>query len=239
MDRDMDRAGRWRIAREISEEVLRECGEDVHAIGVHGSLAHGDDDEFSDIDLVVVTEKPVDGLPSVVRRVEGIIVDFGVTTRTDYMEAAKTLTRKWPLDADQYLTTRSLHDPHHWHDKLREAHQSMLEGAKTREFLECAREATLAALANAQKARREEARRGSTGVVAQYVGSAAVEVALAEGLMSRSYYRSSGDALRRNKLDHASLSELLERLKVLEGRLEEEGIRLDTDPHSLCAGQAE
>ncbi|MDE1820840.1 MAG: nucleotidyltransferase domain-containing protein [Euryarchaeota archaeon] len=232
----MDSAGRWRIARAISEEVLRARREDVHAIGVHGSLAHGDDDEFSDIDLVVVTERPVDNLPSVVRRVEGVIVDFGVTTADDYMEAAKTLTRKWPLDADQYLTTRALHDPHHWHDRLREAHRSMIEGAKASRFLVCAREALLAALAYAQKARREEARGGSAGVVAQYVGSAAVEVALAEGLMARTYYRSSGDALKRNKLDQVSLSELLDRLKVVESRLEEDGVRLDSDPRSLWAG---
>ncbi len=226
----MDAGARWAIAQEISEEVLRAHRTEVRAIGVHGSMAHDDSDDFSDIDLVVVTNRPVEGLTSLVREVRGVIVDFGVTPSEEYLAAARTLTRRWPFEADQYLTTRSIYDPKGWHQQLRETHQEMLGQVSERKFLDRAAEAEIAGLSIAQKAQRESARGGSPGVVSYYVGSAAVEVALARGLLTRTYYRGVGDALRRNHLDGIALPDLEEQLDRLRDQLRRRGVPLEADP---------
>src|SRR2546430_7870675 len=52
---------RWDIAESVAAAVLQRYPGEIHAIGVYGSLAHGDDAEGSDVDLVVVTYRPGTG----------------------------------------------------------------------------------------------------------------------------------------------------------------------------------
>ena len=49
---------RWVVAEQVADAVRRRYATEVQAIGAHGSLAHGDDTDASDIDLVVVTRWP-------------------------------------------------------------------------------------------------------------------------------------------------------------------------------------
>ncbi len=62
---------RWQLAERVTDAVRRRFSAQVLAIGVHGSLAHGDDGEDSQIDLVVVTYEPGEGPRPATRRVEG------------------------------------------------------------------------------------------------------------------------------------------------------------------------
>jgi len=88
---------RWDLACRAADAILDRWKEDIHAIGVHGSLAHGDDDENSDIDFVVVTRQRGQGPAPVSRRIDGIVFDLGVISADDYLREAQNLTRSWPL----------------------------------------------------------------------------------------------------------------------------------------------
>ena len=57
---------------------------------MHGSLAHGDDADTSDVDLVVVTYRPDAGPRPVTRRVDGMLVDLGVVGAEEYLRHARS-----------------------------------------------------------------------------------------------------------------------------------------------------
>src|SRR6266508_3972159 len=127
---------RWAVAEQIADAVLRRYPAQIHAIGVHGALAHGDDADGADVDLVVVTFRPGEGPRPTSRRVNGVIVDLGV------------------ISADQYLTTKPIYDPDGWHSRLRDAHLGRLAETGGREFVALAREAWCSAEATYAKSLR-------------------------------------------------------------------------------------
>jgi predicted nucleotidyltransferase len=125
---------RWTLAEQIAAAVRQKYAAEVQAIGACGSLAHGDDTDASDIELIVVTRWAGTGPRPSTRRVEGVIVDLGVIGADEYLRHARTLTTSWPLTADRYLTVKTLHDPDHWYARLRDTHLARLAGATPREF---------------------------------------------------------------------------------------------------------
>ncbi|MEV4622929.1 nucleotidyltransferase domain-containing protein, partial [Asanoa sp. NPDC049573] len=132
---------RWVVAELVADAARRRYPADILAIGVHGSLAHGDDTDTSDVDLVVVTYKQGAGPRPVTRRVDGVLVDLGVVGADEYLRHARTLSTSWPLAADRYVTTKPIHDPDGWFEKLRDVHLGRLAEARTAEFTTLAREA--------------------------------------------------------------------------------------------------
>ena len=132
---------RWTLAEKITAAVRRRWPAEIHAVGLHGALAHGDDNDDSDVDLVVVTYRPATGPRPGARRVEGTIVDLSVISADEYLGYARTLDASWPLAADRYVTTRALYDPEGWHTRLRDAHLGRLAEAGAGEFADLARDA--------------------------------------------------------------------------------------------------
>ena len=114
------------LAVRLRDVIQRRWSADVRAIGVHGSLAHGDDTDGSDVNLVVVSYRPNAGPRPALRRVDGILVDLTVITADEGLRRARELTPRWPLVADRYLTTRALFDPHGWFGTQRDAHLGRL-----------------------------------------------------------------------------------------------------------------
>ncbi len=49
---------RWTLAEEVASAVRQRYGSAVQAVGVHGSVARGDDTDASNVDIVVVTRSP-------------------------------------------------------------------------------------------------------------------------------------------------------------------------------------
>ena len=234
-DHDADRAAghdapeadpRWQIAERVAAAVRRRWPADVRAIGVHGSLAHGDHRETSDVDIVVVTYRPGTGPTPDSRRIDGVMVDLGVIGADEYLSHARTLSTSWPLAADQYLTTRPLYDPDGWHPRLRDTHLARLAEAGGSEFAGLAREAWCHAEATYAQALRLAQWHDTSGALHTF-GAARLATALVEGLLTRTYFRDGADAVRRTGLDDLNLTELGSRLRVQADELAKRGRPVD------------
>jgi hypothetical protein len=199
---------------------------------VHGSLAHGDDVEGSDVHIVVVTRFAGAGPAPTARRVQGVVVDVGVIGAEEYLRHARTLTTSWPLAADRYLTTKPLHDPDRWLPRLRDAHLARLAGATVGEFSTLAREAWCRA-STAQARARRLVDWYATDVAMLVVGEARLGVAVVDGLLTRTYFRNTADAVRRAGVASAGIIELATRLAEQAEELARRGRPVDADPEQL------
>ena len=217
---------RWLLADRITDAVRRRFSAHVLAIGVHGALAHGDDNEDSEINLVAVTHRSGTGPRPATRRIEGLVVDLGVITADAYLGHARTLSTAWPLAADQYLTTAATFDPDGWYELLRDTHLARLAEAATGEFTALAREAWYDAYAAHVQARRLATWHDADAALVA-LSTARVGAATVDGLLSRTYFRDAPDAVRRTGLAGAPLPELSGRLDGQAAELARRGRAVD------------
>jgi Nucleotidyltransferase domain len=224
---------RWEVAERVADAVLERYRDEVHAIGVHGSLAHGDDTDDSDVDLVVVTRHVGAGPRPSSRRVDGVIVECGVISMDEYLELACALTTTWPLAADQYVTTKPIFDPDGWHDRLRDTHLGRLAQADRQEFTALAREAWGPAATTLARALRLAGWYDTDGALLT-LGEARLAAALVDGLLTRTYFRSSAEAVRRTGLGAAAPAELRRRLGEQAEELANRGQPVDARPAEIA-----
>jgi Nucleotidyltransferase domain len=223
---------RWAVAERVAEALRQRWPSQLQAIGVHGSLAHGDDTDASDVDLVAITKHPRTGPPAGSRRIDGIIVDLGVISADEYLRHARTLTTSWPLAADQYITTRALHDPDAWLPRLRDTHLAALADTEAHVFATLAREAWCEAMSAQAKARRL-AEWYETDAAMLSLSEARLGVAKVDGLLTRTYFRNSADAVRRTGVGSSHIYELGDRLAAQAEVLAERGRPVDADIDDL------
>jgi predicted nucleotidyltransferase len=217
---------RWQLAVRLRDVIERRWPAEVQAIGVHGSLAHGDDHDGSDVNLLVVKYRPAAGPRPALRRVEGILVDLEVTTADEGMRRARELTSRWPLEADRYVTTRPLHDPNGWFGKLRDAHLARLAETRPPEFTALARHNwALASAAHGRAVRLAEWYETDAALV--MIAEARLHAALVAGLLTRTYFRNAADAVKRTGVAGADMQELGAVLKEQAGELSARGQPVD------------
>ena len=198
---------RGHLAVRLRDAIQRRWSADVQAIGVHGSLAHGDDTDGSDINLVVITYRPGSGPRPTLRRIDGVLVELAVFTGEEGLRRARDLTPWWPLVADRYLTTRTLFDPHGWFPAQRDAHLGRLAETRPAEFSALARHNwAIAAAAHTRAVRLAEWYETDAALV--LIAEARVHAAMVAGLLSRTYFRNRADAVRRTGVASADIQEL-------------------------------
>jgi predicted nucleotidyltransferase len=198
---------RGHLAVRLRDVIQRRWSADVQAIGVHGSLAHGDDSDGSDVNMVVVTYRPNAGPRPALRRVDGILVDLTVITAEEGLRRARELTPRWPLIADRYLTTIALYDPRGWFAAQRDAHLAKLAETRPAEFTGLARSNwAIASAAHARAVRLAEWYETDAALV--LIAEARLHAAMVAGLLSRTYFRNRADAVKRTGLAGTDMQEL-------------------------------
>jgi hypothetical protein len=217
---------RWRVAEAVTDAVRRRFAKDVLAAGVHGALAHGDDTEYTDVDLVVVTFRAGAGPRPGSRRIDGVVVDLGVISTDEYEHHARTLSTSWPLAADQYLTTTPLYDPRGCFGQLRDTHLNRLAEASGREFAALARAAWCEAKILQNRAARLAEWYDTDGAVL-VLGEARTATAVVEGLLNRTYFTGSADAVTRAGLTEAGIGDIRDRLDAQATELAKRGRPVD------------
>lgn len=198
---------RGRLATRLRDVIERRWPAEVRAIGVHGSLAHGDDHDSSDINLTVVTYRPSAGPRPALRKVDGILVDLRVVTAEEGLRQARELTPRWPLEAERFVTARALHDPRGWFEQQRDTHLGRLAEARPLEFSGLARhDWEVASAAHGRAVRLAEWYETDAALV--MIAEARLHAALVTGLLSRTYFRNPADAVRRTGMAGADVQEL-------------------------------
>ncbi|MFF5171150.1 nucleotidyltransferase domain-containing protein [Micromonospora sp. NPDC000089] len=228
---------RWRVAERVADAARRRFPADILAVAVHGPLAHGDDDGGGDAELglLLVTYRPGSGPAPATRRVDGALVDLTVAGADDYLRQADTLTALWPLTADRYVTTTALYDPTGWLRTLRDAHLGRLARARPAEFSTAARRAWYRGWAAHARALRL-AEWYETDQALLMLGEARLAAATVTGLLTRTYFRDPGDAVRRTGLAGADMTEVGTVLTRQAQELAARGRPVDGTVDDLLAG---
>ncbi|GAA2544400.1 hypothetical protein GCM10010435_11150 [Winogradskya consettensis] len=217
---------RWHLAVRLRDVILKRWSAEVRAVGVNGSLAHGDDTTSSDVNLVVVTYRAGAGPRATRRRVDGILADLVVVTGDEVLRRAAEITPRWPLEADSWLTTRDLYDPRGWFADLREAHLAKLASARPAEFSTPARSNwCVASAAHARAERLAEWYETDTAMV--LMAEARLHTAMVAGLLGRTHFRNQADAVRRSGLAGADMTELGATLRAQADELAARGRPVD------------
>ncbi|MFI6228149.1 nucleotidyltransferase domain-containing protein [Micromonospora echinospora] len=228
---------RWRVAERVAAALTRRFPADVLAVAVHGPLAHADDDGggTGEVGLLVATYRPDSGPRSTSRRVDGVLVELTVTGSEEYLREARTLSPRWPLTADRYVTTRPLHDPTGWLPRLRDEHLGRLARARPAEFSAAARQAWYrGSAAHARAARLAEWYETDQALL--MLAEARLAAATVSGLLSRTYFRDAGDAVRRTGLAGADMTEVGAVLQRQAGELTARGRPVDGTVDDLLDG---
>ncbi|GAA0550575.1 hypothetical protein GCM10010172_35840 [Paractinoplanes ferrugineus] len=223
---------RGKLAARLRDVIERRWSAEVQAIGVHGSLAHGDDHDSSDVNVLVVTYRPGAGPRPALRRVDGVLVDLEVVAGDEGLRRARELTSRWPLEADRHLTTRALHDPRGWFAELRDTHLTRLAAARPPEFTTLARHNwALASAAHARAVRLAEWYETDAALV--LLAEARLHTALVTGLLTRTYFRNAADAVKRAGVAGVDMQELTGVLKEHAEELAARGRPVDGDLTAL------
>ena len=191
----MDRDGRVRLAGELAGLLLERHGPAaIAAVGVHGSVARGEDTEESDLDLAVVTAGPEVEVPDRYLRYRGVVVDLGAIAADAYLEEASAIGPAWPLAADQYVNQLAIHDPGGYFHKLKHVHQAAVEEAGAEVFAAAAGFDLVQLLSWEGRARAAELA-GDLPTTQVAVKEAAVLAALVVGLLTRTAWPDTAHAL--------------------------------------------
>jgi hypothetical protein len=162
------------------------------------------------------------------------MVDLGVISAEEYLRHARTLTTSWPLAADQYITTKALHDPDAWLPRLRDTHLAQLARTEAPVFASLAREAWCQAYSAQAKARRL-AEWYETDAAMLVLSEARLAVAVVDGLLTRTYFRGSADAVKRTGVATSHIYELGDRLLEQAEELARRGRPVDGTIDDLLA----
>jgi hypothetical protein len=185
----VDHDERVRLAGELAELLVERHGPAaIAAVGVHGSVARGDDTEESDLELAVVTAGPEVEVPDRSLRYRGTVVDLGAIAADAYLEEASHIGPAWPLAADQYVNHLAVHDPGGFFHKLKHVHEAAVEEAGPEVFAAAAGFDLVQLLSWEAQARAAELA-GDLLTTQVAVKEAAVLAALVVGLLSRTAYR--------------------------------------------------
>ena len=191
----MDHDERVRLAGELAELLVERHGPAaIAAVGVHGSVARGDDTGESDLELAVVTAGPEVEVPDRSLRYRGTVVDLGAIAADAYLEEASHIGPAWPLAADQYVNHLAVHDPGGFFHKLKHVHEAAVEEAGPEAFAAAAGFDLVQLLSWEAQARAAELA-GDLLTTQVAVKEAAVLAALVVGLLTRTAYRNTAHAL--------------------------------------------
>jgi predicted nucleotidyltransferase len=181
------------VARDITAKLLEKYGDEIVAVGLHGSVARGNVHEGSDIDFSVVT-RTKDAVPSRELRVGDVLVSLGAVSRDEYLEDATKITYHWSLAKGEYGESLALHDPGGFFEELKDAWERAMAAKSEEEFLCQARDNLFEAYEWVWKASRDLAER-SDAETAISLAEGLIATGLAVGLITKTTWTSRGEAV--------------------------------------------
>ncbi len=111
---------RLRVARLISDRVVKKYRNDVLAVYVCGSTSKNLDRPYSDVELIVVVRDQAE-IPMKYYLRRGLIIQIQYLKSSSILDAAEQFADNWPWEADQYRNRIDLYERDGWFRKLDEA----------------------------------------------------------------------------------------------------------------------
>ena len=111
---------RLRIARHISDRVVKKYRNDVLAVYICGSTSKKLDRPFSDLELIVAVRHRAE-IPMKYHLHRGLIIQIEYLKSSSILAGAKQFTDNWPWEADQYRNRIALYERDEWFRRLDEA----------------------------------------------------------------------------------------------------------------------
>lgn len=175
---------RIQAANEIAERILGEYGEQILGIAAYGSLAKGEDTQFSDLELWIATSGD---MPSreVLGIYKGISVELYYGPADEFIEDARQVSPYWPVRADMRRSYLVLYERDDFFERVRKAASEL----KDEDFIAAAKLLLLRTRELEGKLRSARSRDDAYGVLA-VARQMVFNFALLIGLVNRSYYPS-------------------------------------------------
>jgi predicted nucleotidyltransferase len=108
---------RLKIARLISDRVVKKYGSRVLAIYVCGSTSKKLDRPYSDLEMIVVVRDTAE-IPMKYYLHHGLIIQIEYLKSSKILADAEQFTDNWPWEADEYRNRISLYDRDGWFRRL-------------------------------------------------------------------------------------------------------------------------
>jgi len=111
---------RLSIGRQISARVLTNYGDGVLVVYICGSTSKNLDRPYSDLEMIVVVRDGVT-IPEKYYVHRGLVVEVDYRQESDFLKAARVLTKTWSIEADQYRNRIVLFEREGWTSRLDQA----------------------------------------------------------------------------------------------------------------------
>lgn len=175
---------RIRMAKALTGTLAKKY-KDIVFIGVYGSVARGDDDSYSDIDLLVVTGKRKLGIRPFIFR--SVPVMLTIKTKKEALEAVKKIDELWPAEAGKYFYAKPLYGG----TVLQKELKKVLKTTKKKEF-DTAASSILVGIGEDVGKIKNAASRKLTERASEYAIITAYFFTLFVALLNRKYYKRDG-----------------------------------------------
>ncbi|HVH16556.1 MAG TPA: kanamycin nucleotidyltransferase C-terminal domain-containing protein [Candidatus Angelobacter sp.] len=111
---------RLRVARRISDRIVKKYGRDVLAVYVCGSTSKRLDRPYSDLEMIAVVRNGIE-VPMKYYLRRGLIVNIEYFKAQSILDDAERVTKDWHWAADQYRNRIALYERGGWLRKLDDA----------------------------------------------------------------------------------------------------------------------
>lgn len=172
------------IANSIAKIIARRCGDEVVFVAVYGSVARGEDAEYSDIDMYVVTKNLTSQRYFAYK---GIPVTIHFNTKKEVVKAVGKVTSTWPAEAHQFLSPRTVHGSETFLNELRR----IVKRIPKEDFHKAASTALIEIFENVGKT-RNACRQKNLGRCIEAVWNVVWHADMFVALVNRAYYEKPG-----------------------------------------------
>lgn len=180
----MAESERLRLAKAISKMISQKYGDEILLVGVYGSVAKGEDMDYSDIDMYVVTKNLT---TQKYLAYKGVPITIHFKTEKEVSEAIRNVTSIWPAEAHQFLSPKILYGSR----KLLNRWQKMVKEIPEGDFRKAASTALIEIYENVGKV-KNACKQKNLGRCLEAVWNVVWHADMFVALVNKTYYRKPG-----------------------------------------------
>jgi kanamycin nucleotidyltransferase len=180
----MAKSERVKIAKAISEAILKKYRDEILLVGVYGSVATREDTDYSDIDIYVVTKNLT---LQKYFAYKGVPITIHFKTKKEVSEAIKNVTSTWPAEVHQFFAPKILYGS----GRLPSEWKQIVNKISKEDFHKAASTALIEIYENVGKV-RNTCKQKNLGRCTEAVWNVVWHADMFVALVNKTYYREPG-----------------------------------------------